>query len=93
MTDLGLDGYLYDRASDAYATEDRPYYWLSEQPDGGATRFWMVNKSEGWRQTIMAERCYAQYGVEIVDALRAVSRSDDETMLAVVDRRYRRGQL
>jgi hypothetical protein len=50
---------------------DGTHYYLSEQADwDGATPLFMVHKQWNGGQTIIAERCYRTYGVEIVDALR-----------------------
>jgi hypothetical protein len=48
------------------------HYWLSEQPDCGATQLYMVIADGKGEQHIAAERCYLYWGQRIVDALRAV---------------------
>lgn len=63
--------YFHNQGLDELSSEERPYCWLAEQPDCGATQLYMVCMSWGWGQTILAEKCYAKYGKLIVDALRA----------------------
>lgn len=56
---------------DAPTTEWR--YWLTEQPDSGATQLYMVIADGRGEQHIAAERCYLSWGMTIVDALRTVA--------------------
>ena len=71
MTDRNVPaGYEWPGMDTGHAT----VYYLSEQANwDGATPLFMVHKQWPGGQTIIAERCYRKYGVEIVDALRAVS--------------------
>lgn len=51
--------------------EGYPQFWLEPQPcRDGKTPLFMIVGAWPDRQSVMAERCYARYGVQIVDALR-----------------------
>lgn len=48
-------------------------YWLAQQPGERATFLVMVIKAIPGEQRIIAEMCYVEDGVEIVNALRAAT--------------------
>lgn len=51
--------------------DDGTYYYLAEQPNYyGATALFMVMEYSPGHITPIAEKCYLNHGVEIIDALR-----------------------
>jgi hypothetical protein len=59
--------------AEAYTTAPGEIFWLQEQPGPSATRMYMVVMSSPGVQRLVAERCYLDWAVRIVDALRAAA--------------------
>lgn len=71
MSNIPTDYQWPGEAALASTTEWR--YWLSEQPDCGATQLYMVIAAGRGEQHIAAERTYLHWAMRIVDGLRATS--------------------
>lgn len=61
--------------------DDGSYYYLAEQPNYyGATALFMVMQYKPGSITPIAEKCYINHGVEIVDALRYMQEQTDKAL-------------